>query len=202
MTAKRPWTALTAAVAAAAALACAAAVAAVAALAFAPSQRSPTVSVHLTGSAVDYQEVNVEVRLVQVSGADGRWITVGIPNAQVNLVRLTGGVAALLADDEALPPGEYRRLRLVLGGAGSVRLRDGSVHPLELPEGLRPGVDLDLELQAAPGSRQDVVVDLDVARSVRRSGPAAAERFELRPVGRALDQLATGGRGGAHGGEG
>ena len=167
---------------------------AAAALACAPAPRPPTVSVHLTGSAVDYQEVNVEVRLVQVRGDEGRWITVGVPNAQVNLVKLTGGVAALLADGEALPPGEYRRLRLVLGDAGSLRLGDGSLHVLEVPAGLRQGVELDLDLQAAPGSRQEIVVDVDVARSVRRSGRGAAERFELRPVGRAVDQLAVGSR--------
>lgn len=178
------------------------AVAAAAALACTPTPRPPTVSVHLTGSAVGYQEVNVEVRLVQVRGAEGSWITLGVPNARVNLVKLTGGVAAQLADGAALPPGEYQRLRLVLGAAASVRLRDGTLHVLELPADLRHGVELDLDLQAAPRSRREVVVDLDVARSVRRSGRGADERYELHPVGRALDQLATGVRGPASGGEG
>lgn len=153
-----------------------------------------TVSVHLTGSPADFQEVLLHVRAVQALGDLG-WVTLGTPDARVNLLRLTGGVVALLADGAALPPGRYERLRLLLGPGSALRLLDGSVHALALPGALKDGLELELGLHVdvGPSTSRALVVDLDVAQSVRRYGAGKVTRFVLEPVARAFEQAAAGG---------
>ncbi len=166
------------------------------ALGGAPPPKPTTVSVHLTGSPGDFQEVILHVRAVQAGGEAGDWVTLGVPDARVNLLRLTGGVVALLADGAALPPGHYERLRLLLGPGSAVRLLDGSVHALALPTSLEDGLELELGLHVDvdPSTSRELVVDLDVAQSVRRYGEGSGERWVLEPVGRAFEQAAAGGR--------
>ena len=184
---------------AAGALACATLLAA-GVLSSATQPRPTTVSVHLTGSPGDFQEVYLHVSTVQARGEAGGWVTLGVPDAKVNLQRLTGGVVALLADGAALPPGHYERLRLLLGPGSTVRLLDGSVHALALPTALKDGLELELGLHVDVGlsTSRELVVDVDVARSVRRYGEGKDSTWVLEPVSRAFEQVATG-RGRARG---
>jgi len=116
-----------------------------------------------------------------------------VPDATLNLVRLTGGAAAELVERTALPAGTYKTLRLVLGNAGSVRLRDGSLHVLALPTSLRHGLEVPLGLEAKPGTDQALVVELDAARSVHRYPVVGGgDMFVLRPHVRSVEQLAHG----------
>jgi len=164
--------------------------------AYAPAPRPTTLSVHLAGSAADFQEVNLRVRSVQVRSEATGWVTLGTPDVSVNLLGLTGGVSALLVDDARLAPGAYRQLRLVLGPGASVRLRDGSVFPLATGAAVRDGLQLDVALDVRPHAAGNVLVDLDVARSVRRYDDllsrGAPPRYVLQPVAHAGEPQAAG----------
>lgn len=161
-----------------------------------PAPRPTTLSVHLAGSAGDFQEVNLRVQAVQAWSDATGWVTLGTPDVTVNLLGLTGGVAALLADGARVAPGVYGRLRLALGPGGSVRLRDGSVHPLAHGAALRDGLLVDVALELRPHTAGNVFVDLDVRRSVRRYDdhftPGALPRFVLQPVAHAGEAVAAG----------
>jgi len=162
----------------------------------------PTLSLHLVAATADFEEVNVHVREVHLEGPSG-WTTIAIPEATLNLVRLNGGAAAELVQKTALPAGTYKTLRLVLGSAGSVRLRDGSLHVLALPTTLRHGLEVPLDLEARPGTDQPLVVELDAARSVHRYPVVGGgDMFVLRPHVRSVERLARGQDRGAAGEDG
>jgi hypothetical protein len=162
----------------------------------------PTLALHLVAASADFEEVNVQVREVHLEGPGG-WTTVSVPDATLNLVRLNGGAAAELVERTALPPGTYKTLRLVLGSAGSVRLRDGSLHVLSLPTSMRHGLEVPLGLEARPGTDQDLVVELDAARSVHRYPVVGGgDMYVLRPHVRSVERLAHGAPRGAPGEDG
>jgi hypothetical protein len=171
------------------------------ALACTPAPR-PTLSLHLVAVPAEFEEVNVHVREVQLEGPEG-WTTIAVPDVTLNLIRLVDGVAAELVERTALPAGTYQRLRLVLGTAGSVRLRDGSLHVLALPAALHRGLEVPLGVEARPGTAQSLVVEVDAGRSVRRYPVlGGGEMFVLQPHLRSVDQLARGERAGAAGEDG
>jgi hypothetical protein len=170
-------------------------------LACAPAPR-PTLSLHLVAVPANFEEVNVHVREVQLEGPSG-WTTIAVPDVTLNLVRLTGGVAAELVERTALPVGTYQRLRLLLGSAGSVRTRDGRLHALALPSSLDRGLMMPLDLEARPGTAQSLVVEVDAGRSVRRYPVlGGGVMFVLQPHVRSIDRLARGERSGAAGEDG
>jgi hypothetical protein len=166
------------------------------ALACTPAPR-PALSIELVASSADYLEVNVHVREVHLEGPAG-WTTVAVPDVTLDLVRLIGGAAAEIVERTALPAGTYKTLRLVLGSAGSVRLRDGSLHVLALPEKLRHGLEVPLGVEARPGTVQAIVVELDPGRSVLRFPVrGGGDMYVLRPLVRSVELLARGDRRGA-----
>ncbi|MEY2668381.1 MAG: hypothetical protein RJA59_1019 [Pseudomonadota bacterium] len=138
-----------------------------------------------------YQEVNVDVRRVEIA-SDGGWIVLGTPNRVVNLLALTGGVSDTLVDGATLPAGRYGQMRLVLGPDNSVKLLDGTVAPLKVPSGQQSGVKLIVNFDVRPGTTADVYIDFDAHRSVFVHEAGASGKYILRPTVRAFDRLETG----------
>lgn len=162
----------------------------------------PAMSLYLVADAVEFKEVNVHVREVHLEGPSG-WTTVAVPDVTLNLAGLVGGAAAELVERTAMPPGTYKTLRLVLGAAGSVRLRDGTLHALALPTAMRHGLEVPLGLEARPGTDQHLVVEFDAARSVQRFPVAGGgDMYVLKPHVRSVERMARGDRGGGVGEDG
>jgi hypothetical protein len=138
-----------------------------------------------------YQEVNVDVRTVEIATADG-WVVLGTPDRVINLLALTGGVSATLVDGATLPAGHYGQLRLILGPDNSVKLADGSVHDLKVPSGQQSGLKLTVHFEVQPGTTADVYIDFDAHRSVFVHAAGNSGKYILRPTVRAFWQLETG----------
>jgi hypothetical protein len=170
----------------------AAALLAAGALACGSSTKPATMSVHLVDGPGDYQEVNLHVVRVEIRSDATGWVTLATPDVTVNLLGLTGGVVATLADGATLPAGTYGQLRLVLGAGNTVKLVDGTVHDLTVPSGQQSGVKLNVHFDVQPGTTRDVYVDFDAHRSVWLHDAGASGKYLLRPVVRAIDKLASG----------
>jgi hypothetical protein len=138
-----------------------------------------------------YLEVNVDVQTVQIAGSDG-WVVLGTPNRVVNLLALTGGVAETLVDGVTLPAGRYGQMRLVLGPNNTVKLLDGSVHPLKVPSGQQSGVKLTVNFDVKAGTTADVFIDFDAHKSVFVHEAGASGKYIMRPTVRAFDRMVTG----------
>lgn len=153
---------------------------------------SGTMTVHLVdGPIAGYQEINVNIQSVEISGSGG-WITLGTPNKTLNLLSLVGGVSETLAAGATLPAGRYQQMRLVLGSGNTVKLADGSVHDLTVPSGLQSGIKLTVSFDVAAGTTKDVWIDFDAARSIQVVQAGASGQYILRPTIRAFDKVATG----------
>jgi len=138
-----------------------------------------------------YLEVNVDVQTVEIAGSDG-WIVLGTPNRVVNLLALTGGVAETLVDGVTLPAGHYGQMRLVLGPNNTVKLLDGTVHPLKVPSGQQSGVKLTVNFDVQAGTTADVFIDFDAHKSVFVHEAGASGKYMMRPTVRAFDRMVTG----------
>lgn len=138
-----------------------------------------------------YLEVNVDVQTVQIAGSDG-WIILGTPNKVVNLLALSGGVAETLVKDVPIKQGHYGQMRLVLGPNNTVKLLDGSIHPLKVPSGQQSGVKLTVNFDVQAGTTSDVFIDFDAHRSIFVHEAGASGKYIMRPTVRAFDRMMTG----------
>ena len=154
---------------------------------------SPTaMNVHLVdGPIAGYQEVNVDIQSVEISGTGG-WITLGTPNKTINLLNLVGGVEETLASGATLPAGHYGQMRLMLGSGSTVKLSDGTVQPLKVPSGLQTGIKLVVSIDVAAGTTKDVWIDFDAAHSIQVVQAGASGQYLLRPTVWAYDKVVTG----------
>jgi len=149
-------------------------------------------SVHLVDGPISgYQEINVDIQSVEISGSNG-WITLGTPNKTINLLTLTGGVSETLASGATLPAGHYQQMRLILGTGSTVKLADGTVQPLKVPSGMQSGIKLIVSFDVASGTTADVWIDFDAAHSIQVVQAGASGQYLLRPTIRAYDKTVTG----------
>lgn len=149
-------------------------------------------NVHLVDGPISgYQEINVDIQSVEISGSQG-WITLGTPNRTINLLNLTGGVSETLASGATLPAGHYQQMRLILGSGSTVKLSDGTVQPLKVPSGMQTGIKLIVSFDVAAGTTSDVWIDFDAAHSIQVVQAGASGQYLLRPTVRAFDRTVTG----------
>ena len=160
------------------------------------SSATPSGTAKMSVSLVDapssgYLEVNVDVQTVQIAGSDG-WVVLGTPNKVVNLLALTGGVAETLVKDVPIREGHYGQMRLVLGPNNTVKLLDGTVHPLKVPSGQQSGVKLTVNFDVQAGTTSDIFIDFDAHKSVFVHEAGASGKYIMRPTVRAYDRMMTG----------
>jgi hypothetical protein len=150
-------------------------------------------SVHLVdGPAVAFQEINLHVLKLEIGGGGG-WITLRDQPFSVDLLTLTNGVVATLADGVEIPAGSYHQLRLVLDSGNTVKLKsDGSVHDLAIPSGLQSGLKILVQLDVAAGTFRDVTIDFDAKQSIFLHATGGSVDYILRPVIRAAEGAGSG----------
>lgn len=150
--------------------------------------------VHLTDAPGDYDEVWVDVVDVMIntdataSGEEG-WTSLGNVNAGLyDLLDLTGGVTALLADAE-VPAGTLGQIRLVLGGDNTVVV-NGESQPLSTPSAQQSGLKLQVNQTLEAGEQYDFLLDFNVDQSIVSAGTGGG--YILKPVIRVVDMQNTG----------
>lgn len=152
-------------------------------------------AVHLVDAPADYKEINVNVVGVEIHGDSVGWLDLGKPDPAmmpVDLLRLTGGVAATLVPKTAVPADTYSQMRLHLGPGNNVVLQDGSVHDLTVPSGLRSGLKLVIKLHVEAGADKDVFIDFDAKNSIHLHATGASQKYILRPVIFATERAVAG----------
>ena len=97
-----------------------------------------------------------------------------------DLLTLTGGVSALLAD-EVVPSGYLGQIRLLLGDKNTVVLKDGTSHPLNTPSAQQSGLKLNVNQTLTAGVTYDFLLDFDVAHSIVVQAGASGN-YNLHPV--------------------
>ncbi|RNL88718.1 DUF4382 domain-containing protein [Sinomicrobium pectinilyticum] len=157
------------------------------------NKQTARVSVKLTDAPGDYEAVNIDVQDVQIkredSDEEGNWESIGPVEAKVyNLLELTGGINALLAEND-IPSGKLEQMRLVLGNENTIVI-EGTEIPLTTPSAEQSGLKLNIHETLEAGFTYNFVLDFDVEQSIVNTG--AADKFILKPVIRVSTEVSSG----------
>lgn len=149
------------------------------------SAKTSKVNVKMTDAPGDYDAVNIEVLDVMIksdaSTDDSGWISIGTAAPTIyNLLDLTGGVNAVLADNAIVPSGKLGQIRLVLGDDNTVVV-GGVTFPLNTPSAQQSGLKLLVNQTLEPGFTYDFLLDFDVDKSIVVQAGGSGN-FNLNPV--------------------
>jgi len=145
------------------------------------NQGMSTVNVRLTDAPTTYDEVNVDIRQVQVKFSDDSsningWVTLNTFPGIYRLLDLQNGVDTLLATG-AFPFQTVKEIRFVLGSNNTIK-DAGIVYPLTVPSGSESGLKLKISRDLNE-TLETIVIDFDAALSVTKDGTGD---YKLRPV--------------------
>jgi len=149
------------------------------------------VQVWLTDAPGDFQEVNIDLKAVEVHVGDGDddagWKSLPVNAGVYNLLELTNGLDTLLGEI-AIPVGSISQIRLKLGRDNTLKIND-KVFPLNVPSGQQSGLKLQVHQTLAADITYKILLDFDVARSVLLTGSG---QYKLKPVIRTIPEAQDG----------
>lgn len=161
------------------------------------NSQNSVMTVRLSDAPGDYKQVNIDVRDIMIKSNsnvdDQGWVSIGNLPAEgkiYDLLTLTGGVSALLAD-KVVPSGYLGQVRLLLGDKNTVVLKDGTSRPLNTPSAQQSGLKLNLNQTLTAGATYDFLLDFDVANSIVIQAGASGN-YNLHPVVRVLTTATSG----------
>ena len=143
-----------------------------------PEARMSTMNIHLTDAPVDYDEVNIDLKQVQVQFADDTsgWQNLETVAGMYDLLQLQNGVDTLVAKG-TFPQNTVHQLRLILGNDNNIVV-DGDTYPLTVPSGAESGLKIKVHKKLNK-NLEDLIVDFDAGLSIHQDGTGD---YKLRPV--------------------
>jgi hypothetical protein len=136
---------------------------------------------HLVDAPSGFDAVNVVVTQVSVHRSDpdgeGEWVVVHSDTTTYDLLELTNGASAVLADT-SLVVGHYTQVRLLLGEGNAV-IVDGVERSLRVPSGMTSGLKLNHPFDIREGGLYEATLDFDASRSIHQNGQGD---YILQPV--------------------
>lgn len=150
--------------------------------------------VRMTDAPGDYEEVNIDIRSVQIHKEDTEsesgWLTLdNIHPGIYNLLDFANGRDTLLASAN-LPAGTISQIRLVLGNNNTLTLKDGRTVDLKTPSGQTSGVKVKINAELQEDVTYVVLLDFDAAKSIVARGNG---QYNLKPVVRTITKAVAGG---------
>lgn len=158
------------------------------------NNQTSRITVNLTDAPGDYDEVNLEIVDVLIksdlSQDDSGWVSIGFGTEPIllNVLSLTGGVNALIAD-AIVPSGNLGQIRLLLG-ANNYVIVDGQRYELETPSAQQSGLKLVMNRALNPDEDYEFTLDFDVDKSIVKIGNPVV--YSLHPVIRVFTEDNTG----------
>ena len=140
-----------------------------------------TVNIRLTDNPLNAEEVNVDIRSVQLKYNDGTgdedgWYSVDTEDRIYNLLELQNDVNVLLATGP-YPYDRIHEVRLILGDNNSIKIAN-TLYPLTVPSGSSSGFKIKIDKELSQPVT-DLLIDFDAALSIHETGNG---KYMLRPV--------------------
>jgi hypothetical protein len=151
------------------------------------TQASYPYSVSMTDAPGPYQQVNVDVIGVEITGDGGQSVTLNVVPGIYDLLKLSNGVEKLIATD-TLEISKVQQIRLVLGTRNTVVL-DGMTYPLSTPSAEQSGLKLQVNQTLQEGIMYHVLLDFDANKSIVKLGNGG---YKLKPVIRTVENAISG----------
>ncbi|HZF64353.1 MAG TPA: DUF4382 domain-containing protein [Chitinophagaceae bacterium] len=140
--------------------------------------RSSTLRIRMTDAPTALEEVNVDLREINIKFQDDNssWVSMNTKAGIYNLLGLQNGVDTLIGEGTYPEGSKVKEIRFVLGPNNSVK-ENGVVYPLVIPSGGESGLKIkfDKDLRKPLDS---VLIDFDAALSVVKE----TSGYKLRPV--------------------
>lgn len=138
---------------------------------------STTLKVKLTDAPAAYDEVNVDIREVNIKmdGDSSSWISLPTTAGIYNLLEYQDGVDTLISQ-AVLTGTTIKEVRLVLGNDNSIKI-GSEIFPLIIPSGSESGLKIKMN-KSLNGGIDYLTLDFDAALSVKQE----TSGYKLRPV--------------------
>lgn len=139
--------------------------------------RTSTLHVKLTDAPGDWQEVNIDLKAVNVNFNDDStgWISLQTKDTIYNLLGFQNGLDTLVAQG-AVPAKIVKEIRLVLGNNNSIKV-NGQTYPLTIPSGSTSGLKIKVN-KKLNATLETIILDFDAGASVT----SEQDGYKLRPV--------------------
>jgi hypothetical protein len=151
------------------------------------TQASYPYSVSITDAPGPYQQVNVDVIGVEITGEEGQSVTLNVVPGIYDLLKLSNGVEKIIATD-TLEISKVQQIRLVLGTRNTVVL-DDTTYPLSTPSAEQSGLKLQVNQTLQEGIMYHVLLDFDANKSIIKLGNGG---YKLKPVIRTVEIAVSG----------
>jgi hypothetical protein len=143
--------------------------------------------VRMTDAPGPYDEVNIDLRAVEVTGGNGQTVTLNTTAGIYNLLDFSNGLDTLIAVS-SLADARVEQIRLVLGPNNTVVV-GGTSYPLSTPSAEQSGLKLQVHQTLAADIENEVLIDFDANSSIHQTGSGT---YQLRPVLRTIVTAVSG----------
>ncbi len=144
-------------------------------------------NVRMTDSPGPYSAVYIDLQGVEVTGSDGKAVTLNIHTGIYNLLDFTNGRDTILGSG-TLDVSTVEQIRLILGSNNSVVV-DSVSYPLSTPSAEQSGLKLQVHQALQAGILYSVLLDFDANQSIVNEGNGS---YKLKPVIRTITESLTG----------
>jgi hypothetical protein len=144
-------------------------------------------AVRLTDAPGPYDEVNVDIQGVEITGEGGETVSLNVTKGIYNLLDFSNGVDTLIATD-SLEVSKVKQIRLILGTNNTVVVNNVS-YPLSTPSADQSGLKLQVHQTLEQGILYSVLLDFDANKSIVSTGNGS---YKLKPVIRTIEAAISG----------
>ena len=144
-------------------------------------------AVRLTDAPGPFDEVNVDIQGVEVTGESGESVSLNVNKGVYNLLDFSNGVDTIIATD-SLAITKVKQIRLILGPNNTV-VFDGVSYPLSTPSAEQSGLKLQVNQTLQEGILYSVILDFDANQSVVKLENG---EYQLKPVVRTIEKAISG----------
>lgn len=138
-------------------------------------------NVRMTDAPGPYEEVNIDLQAVEVTGNDGQTVLLNTTAGIYNLLEFSNGLSTLIAKSE-LNDAKVSQIRLVLGSKNTVVV-GGVTYPLSTPSAEQSGLKLQVNQTLVADIQNEILLDFDANASIVETGNGT---YKLKPVVRTI----------------
>lgn len=144
-------------------------------------------NVRMTDAPGPYEEVNIDLKSVEVTGSNGQTVLLNTTAGIYNLLEFSNGLSTLIATSE-LSDAKVSQIRLILG-ANSTVVVGGVSYPLSTPSAEQSGLKLQVNQTLLADIQNEILLDFDANASIVKTGNGT---YKLKPVVRTIVTAITG----------
>lgn len=145
------------------------------------------INIRMTDEPGPYDAVNIDLKSVEITGNDGKAVTLNVHPGIYNLLNFSNGLDTLIAFGNLENP-KVQQIRLILGPNNTIVVNNIS-YPLSTPSAEQSGLKLQVNETLQAGVMYNILLDFDANKSIVQTGNGA---YKLKPVIRTI-QVATSG---------